>query len=205
MDDSLINPLRKGVDHFIVTDQGCPGAPEDGSTIVPIRENRYLDPKTKNETDKQVATFTNWFKRIEELSQGRENNFYVGHRPILGIGCNYTDIVTLDWTHYRNLLVLIPWTVSPRSSRVICIGWRCSSLRITSFLLKWLWVMEVQWWLKISEYYYVFYFIRDEHPLMPHAISSTLYSSLWHLESINPPSHILIWKLESQSIALKEG
>ena len=103
MDDSLINPLRKGVDHFMVSDQGCPGAPEDGSTIVPIRENRYLDPKTKNETDTQVAIFTNWFKRIEELSQGRENNFYVGHRPILGIGCNYTDIVTLDWTLQESL------------------------------------------------------------------------------------------------------
>ena len=95
MDDSLINPLRKGVDHFIVTDQGCPGAPEDGSTIVPIRENRYLDPKTKNETDKQVAIFTNWFKRIEELSQGRENNFYVGHRPILGSAGPFTGLPVL--------------------------------------------------------------------------------------------------------------
>jgi len=104
MDDSIINPLRGGVDHYMNTLEGCPGTPEDGQPlIVPKRENRYLDPKNAEETEEQVELFTKWFKDIEFLSLDRETNFYVGHRPVLGIGCNYTDVVTLDWTLQQSL------------------------------------------------------------------------------------------------------
>ena len=104
MDDSMINPLRKGVDHYMNTPQGCPGAPEEGQPLIePVRENRYLDPENAEETRQQVEVYTKWFKVIEVLSQNRESNFYVGHRPVLGIGCNYTSVVTLDWTLQQSL------------------------------------------------------------------------------------------------------
>lgn len=103
MDDSQINPLRGGVDHYMNTPEGCPEAPTDGSLIVPVRENRYLDPDEAEKARQQVELFTDYFQQIEELSAERETNFYVGHRPVLGIGCNYTSIVTLDWTLQQSL------------------------------------------------------------------------------------------------------
>jgi hypothetical protein len=100
MDDTPIDPLNGGVDHFTVSEEGCPGAPSDGTLIVPVQEARNLDP-TKAAV--QIELYTDYFKQIEELSQERETNFYVGHRPIFGIGCDNTSIVTLDWTLQQSL------------------------------------------------------------------------------------------------------
>ena len=93
---SIIEPLDGGVDHFKLGE--CPGIPPSGS-IVPVQENRYNDTAASQfDTPVQLATFVQHFKKIEQYSQNYATNFYVGHRPILGIGCNAGELVTLDWT-----------------------------------------------------------------------------------------------------------
>ena len=99
MDDSIISPLNEGVDHFKAGQ--CPGPPASGY-IVPVQEDRNDDPTDRNIED-QIDTFTKHFETIEELSQSHSTNFYVGHRPIFGIGCNNGTYVTLDWTLQQSL------------------------------------------------------------------------------------------------------
>lgn len=72
---------------------------------MPIQEDRWNDTNLDDTatTQQQLATFTEQMQRIESLSQSYETNFYVGHRPILGIGCNASQIVTLDWTLQQSL------------------------------------------------------------------------------------------------------
>jgi hypothetical protein len=98
MDNSEIEEYNGGVDKFLNSPQGCPGAPSDGSLIVPTQEIR-----TDDDAQSQIELFTEWFNYIEDLSTERDTNFYVGHRPLLAIGCNWTDIVTLDWTLQQSL------------------------------------------------------------------------------------------------------
>ena len=100
--NSAIDPLNGGVDHY--KSGQCPGIPPSGA-IVPIQEDRYNDtsPGAQNETTEQLEIFTSHFKLIETYSQEYDTNFYVGHRPILGIGCDGGKVVTLDWTLQQSL------------------------------------------------------------------------------------------------------
>jgi len=99
MDDSIINPLYGGVDKYIPGE--CPGIPSSGA-IKPVQENRFEDP-TDESVMQQLDTFQRHFKDVETFSQTHNNNFYVGHRPVLGIGCNSSHVVTLDWTLQQSL------------------------------------------------------------------------------------------------------
>ena len=96
MDDSPIDPLYGGVDHYGPGE--CVVNKESGD-IIPMQEDRYLDTSANTtEIRVQLEKFTEYFKLIEEYSQEKHTNFYVRHRPILGIRYNSSNIVTLDWT-----------------------------------------------------------------------------------------------------------
>lgn len=96
---SIIEELNKGVDHFLPGQ--CPGSPKSGY-IVPIEQNRYND--TNDQTiDDHLNVFTQHFHKIEQMSLQSDTNFYLGHRPIFGIGCNNGTIAALDWTLQQSL------------------------------------------------------------------------------------------------------
>jgi hypothetical protein len=96
---SIIKELNGGVDHFLPG--SCPGKPNSG-LIVPLQQTRYNDT-TDYDIKDHLELFTQQFKQIEKLSFEAETNFYIGHRPLLGIGCNNGTVVSLDWTLQQSL------------------------------------------------------------------------------------------------------
>ena len=99
MDDNKIQPLKGGIDHFDFGSQ-CPGAEDfPDNTLIP-KENPRTDTDQAN---KDIKLFKSHFQKIEQLSKQRDNNFYVGHRPLFAIACNKTTYVTLDWTLQQSL------------------------------------------------------------------------------------------------------
>jgi hypothetical protein len=96
---SIIEEFNKGADHFLPGN--CPGAPDSG-VIVPLEQNRYNDSNDHTVQD-HLGLFTKHFEWIEKMSLESDTNFYLGHRPIFGIGCNNGTVVTLDWTLQQSL------------------------------------------------------------------------------------------------------
>lgn len=96
---SIIEELNKGVDHFAPGQ--CRGALKSES-LIPIEQNRFNDTNDLSVED-QLDMFTRNFHKIEEMSLEADTNFYLGHRPIFGIGCNNGSIATLDWTLQQSL------------------------------------------------------------------------------------------------------
>ncbi|KAL7532817.1 hypothetical protein ACHAWF_004252 [Thalassiosira exigua] len=97
VDDSAIDPLGGGVDHYLPSQ--CPGPPSSG-TLVPMQEARDMNDE---ETVKQLQIFTETFKYVDAYALHYDTNFYVGHRPILGVGCNASQLASLDWTLQQSL------------------------------------------------------------------------------------------------------
>jgi hypothetical protein len=96
IDDSEINPLNKGVDHFIPGE--CPPPLSDGEYYVPLAQTLPDDESKDN-----IQTYTAYLQTMEKYSQNYETNFYVGHRPLFGLGCNEGEFVALDWTLQQSL------------------------------------------------------------------------------------------------------
>lgn len=96
VDDSEINPLNKGVDHFIPGE--CPPPLGDGEYYVPLDQ-----PLSDEASIDNIKIYTEHLQRMEKYSQNYGTNFYVGHRPLLGLGCNEGEFVTLDWTLQQSL------------------------------------------------------------------------------------------------------
>lgn len=96
---SIIEELNKGVDHFLPGQ--CPGPPKSGY-IVPIEQDRFNDTSDKTVED-HLDMFTGHFEKIKRMTLDADTNFYLGHRPIFGIGCSNGSIATLDWTLQQSL------------------------------------------------------------------------------------------------------
>eukprot|EP00550_Attheya_septentrionalis_P010292 CAMPEP_0198288844 /NCGR_PEP_ID=MMETSP1449-20131203/7220_1 /TAXON_ID=420275 /ORGANISM="Attheya septentrionalis, Strain CCMP2084" /LENGTH=662 /DNA_ID=CAMNT_0043987061 /DNA_START=151 /DNA_END=2136 /DNA_ORIENTATION=+ len=103
MDDSFINPLNGGIDHFNFTNGTCPQAPTDESLIVPTSQNPYLDPKQDNATNADLAQFTTYMEKIRNFSLSHETNFYLSHRPVFAVACDGSEMTSLDWTIQQSL------------------------------------------------------------------------------------------------------
>eukprot|EP00978_Attheya_sp_CCMP212_P040707 scaffold225352_cov59-Attheya_sp.AAC.3 len=103
MDDSFINPLNGGIDHFNFTNGTCPQAPTDESLIVPTSQNLFLDPKQENATMADLDQFTSYMEDIRALSLSHETNFYLSHRPVFAVACDGSEMTSLDWTMQQSL------------------------------------------------------------------------------------------------------
>lgn len=97
--NSIIEELNHGVDHFLPGE--CPGAPDSGF-IVPLVQNRHNDTND-HDIQNHLDLFSSHFEKIEHLAMQADTNFFLGHRPLFGLGCDNGTIVTLDWTLQQSL------------------------------------------------------------------------------------------------------
>ena len=106
MDDGEIDPFKGGIDHFEFVPGACPGPAADGDVIVPSQQPRYSDPKydkgdpqTYNHSvDVDIARFAAAFAEMETWTKTFDTNFYLSHRPVFAIGCDFDQYITADWT-----------------------------------------------------------------------------------------------------------
>jgi hypothetical protein len=77
MDDALIEPLGGGIDHFDFIEGQCPDPPTNGERLVATQEAK----PPGSDTNVVEETYAEYMFSIEQLSQARDTNFYVGHRP----------------------------------------------------------------------------------------------------------------------------
>ena len=101
IDDSGIEPKDRGFDGLEFVEGDCPT--EMGSDLpVPEVMSRFLATNPEQECDhiySQLDTFTRYFERVYQMSsESDKTNIYLGHRPIFGIACNDTKILSMDWT-----------------------------------------------------------------------------------------------------------
>lgn len=101
IDDSAITPKDRGFDGLQFIKGDCPN--EMGSDLPPPEiMNRFLATNPQQECEhvySQLETFTRYFEQIREMSSKSDTtNFYLGHRPIFGIACNDTKLLSMDWT-----------------------------------------------------------------------------------------------------------
>eukprot|EP00965_Chrysotila_dentata_P008433 274502-Pleurochrysis_carterae.AAC.2 len=67
MDDSLITPLNKGVDHFNYTEGACPGPAPEGEVLVPETQSRYEDEDQDDaEVTRQIGLYSGYMKTISQ-------------------------------------------------------------------------------------------------------------------------------------------
>ena len=101
IDDSGIEPKDHGFDGLQFVEGDCPT--EMGSDLpAPEVMSRFLAINPEQECEhiySQLDTFTHYFERVREMSvESDKMNFYLGHRPIFGIACNDTKLLSMDWT-----------------------------------------------------------------------------------------------------------
>ena len=101
IDDSGIEPKDHGFDGLQFVEGDCPT--EMGSDLPsPEVMNRFLATNPEQDCEHiyaQLDTFTHYFERVREMSvESDKMNFYLGHRPIFGIACNDTKLLSMDWT-----------------------------------------------------------------------------------------------------------
>uniref|UniRef100_A0A7S4B6Q2 Calcineurin-like phosphoesterase domain-containing protein n=2 Tax=Chrysotila carterae TaxID=13221 RepID=A0A7S4B6Q2_CHRCT len=104
MDDSLITPLNKGVDHFNYTEGACPGPAPEGEVLVPETQSRYEDEDQDDaEVTRQIGLYSGYMKTLEDWSQSHDTNFYASHRPLFAVACDGDHMNVLDWTMQQSL------------------------------------------------------------------------------------------------------
>jgi len=101
IDDSGIEPKDHGFDGLQFIEGDCPT--ETGSDLPPPEiMNRFLATNPEQECEhvySQLDTFTGYFEQIREASiESDKTSFYLGHRPVFGIACNDTKLLSMDWT-----------------------------------------------------------------------------------------------------------
>ena len=101
IDDSGIEPKDHGFDGLQFIEGDCPT--EMGSDLSPPEiMNRFLATNPEQECEhiySQLDIFTEYFEQIREASVEFDSaSFYLGHRPIFGIACNDTKLLSMDWT-----------------------------------------------------------------------------------------------------------
>lgn len=101
IDDSGIEPKDHGFDGLKFVEGDCPA--DTGSDLpAPEVMNRFLATNPEQECEhiySQLNTFTRYFERVREMSsESNRTYFYLGHRPIFGIACNDTKLLSMDWT-----------------------------------------------------------------------------------------------------------
>mmetsp|Transcript_20787 Transcript_20787/g.42434 ORF Transcript_20787/g.42434 Transcript_20787/m.42434 type:complete len:697 (+) Transcript_20787:2007-4097(+) len=100
VDDSTIEPKDRGFDGLQFIPGDCPT--KSGTDLqVPELMNRFLATNPEQDCENiydELDIFTQHFLKVEEMSKSYETNFYLGHRPIFGIACNDTKLLSMDWT-----------------------------------------------------------------------------------------------------------
>lgn len=101
LDDSMIAPMGKGIDHmdFDVT---CPDV--DSGYIEAEPTDRRTDPsQDPSAIDADIAYYTEQVRVMSEMSLSHASNIYLSHRPLFSVACNATHYVTLDWTMQQSI------------------------------------------------------------------------------------------------------
>ncbi|KAL7528415.1 hypothetical protein ACHAXR_002438, partial [Thalassiosira sp. AJA248-18] len=98
LDDSLIEPLNQGIDHFNFTEGACPAPRNDSKPWIADAQTRLGDGENETTVLAQIAYYKGVMETLYENSLSHDTNFYVAHRPIFGIACNGDEYATLDWT-----------------------------------------------------------------------------------------------------------
>ncbi|CAB9501988.1 ser Thr protein phosphatase family protein [Seminavis robusta] len=97
LDDSMIEPLNKGIDHFNFTAGACPQ--KGPQPVLATPQNRLTDPEENSTSvQEQIAYYSSVMEELYWNSLTHDTNFYVAHRPVFGIGCDGDEMATLDWT-----------------------------------------------------------------------------------------------------------
>eukprot|EP00928_Gymnodinium_smaydae_P021912 TRINITY_DN18586_c0_g1_i2.p1 TRINITY_DN18586_c0_g1~~TRINITY_DN18586_c0_g1_i2.p1 ORF type:complete len:419 (+),score=65.70 TRINITY_DN18586_c0_g1_i2:580-1836(+) len=98
LDSADINTAYKDIDDPGYNNR-CPRA------HVPNPISRFDDPSQKYEVIvDDIKYFRSQFEALQKLSASHAVNFLATHRPILGVGCNGSHFVKLDWTLQRALV-----------------------------------------------------------------------------------------------------
>lgn len=103
-DSSNVHEKDGGIDHFQFVQGACPDPPQDGSLIQVAGANRFdaTNPSQTDESiDAQVALYEAEMIQLAAMAERYETNIILTHRPLFAVGCNNTEMVSLDWTLER--------------------------------------------------------------------------------------------------------